>query len=51
VPELATRTVLLLHHTDCGAMAAMRHHDHLVSRMQQLLSEWGVTTWALQVRA
>jgi carbonic anhydrase len=49
VPELSTRAVLLLHHTDCGAMAAMRHHDLLVSRMKQLLSEWGVTTWALQV--
>jgi hypothetical protein len=31
-------------------MAAMRHHDQLVSRMKQLLTEWGITTWALQVR-
>lgn len=51
VPELSTCAVLLLHHTDCGAMAAMRHHDQLVSRMKQLLSEWGVTTWAVQVRS
>ncbi|WIA14723.1 hypothetical protein OEZ85_003213 [Tetradesmus obliquus] len=51
VPELATRAVLLLHHTDCGAMAAMRHHDQLVGRMRQLLSEWGVTTWAVQALA
>lgn len=49
VPELSTRAVLLLHHTDCGAMAAIRHHDQLVSRMKQLLSEWGITTWAVQV--
>ncbi|KAF6260881.1 carbonic anhydrase [Scenedesmus sp. NREL 46B-D3] len=37
VPELSTRAVLLLHHTDCGAMAAIRHHDQLA-----LASAWGL---------
>jgi hypothetical protein len=50
VPELSTREVLIIHHTDCGAMAAMRHHNHLVERMQELLSQWNVLGWLLQVR-
>lgn len=49
VPELSTREVLIIHHTDCGAQAAMRHHDHLVGRMKQLLGDWNIAGWALQV--
>eukprot|EP00775_Hariotina_reticulata_P012035 gene12035-12178_t len=48
VPELATRTVLVVHHTDCGAQAAMRHHDLLVDRMRELLRGYSVVTWLLQ---
>jgi hypothetical protein len=51
VPELSTREVLIIHHTDCGAQAAMRHHNHLVTRMQELLAQWNVLGWAVQVRA
>lgn len=49
VPELSTRAVLLLHHTDCGAQAAMRHHGLLVARMRQLLGQYGLVTWLAQV--
>jgi hypothetical protein len=49
VPELSTREVLIIHHTDCGAQAAMRHHDHLVARMKELLAHWNILGWALQV--
>jgi carbonic anhydrase len=49
VPELSTREVLIIHHTDCGAQAAMRHHDHLVARMKELLAAWNIAGWALQV--
>lgn len=51
VPELSTREVLIVHHTDCGAQAAVRHHDHLVARMRQLMGEWNVLGWLLQVCA
>ena len=50
VPELSTREVLIIHHTDCGAQAAMRHHDYLVARMQQLMGQWNVLGWVIQVR-
>lgn len=38
VPELATRLVIILHHTDCGAQAAVRHHDHLMQRMHYYMN-------------
>lgn len=50
VPELSTREVMIIHHTDCGAQAAMRHHNHLVARMKELLAQWNVLGWAVQVR-
>jgi len=49
VPELSTHAVLLVHHTDCGAQAAMRHHDLLVDRMRELLGQYSVLTWLVQV--
>eukprot|EP00878_Enallax_costatus_P036659 GHUV01041192.1.p2 GENE.GHUV01041192.1~~GHUV01041192.1.p2 ORF type:complete len:149 (+),score=22.53 GHUV01041192.1:935-1381(+) len=40
VPELSTRAVVIIHHTDCGGQAVMQHHDMLVGRMMQLTTEW-----------
>jgi len=51
VPELSTHTVLVVHHTDCGAQAAVRHHDLLVERLRQLLGAYSLVTWLLQVHA
>lgn len=47
---MSTREVLIIHHTDCGAMAAMRHHDHMVGRMRELLAHWNILGWVIQVR-
>jgi carbonic anhydrase len=49
VPELSCRAVLIIHHTDCGAQAVLRHHDHLVGRMQQLVREWSPLLGVAQV--
>jgi carbonic anhydrase len=48
VPELSTSAVVIIHHTDCGGQAVMRHHDMLVGRMQQLISEWNWLIGAVQ---
>lgn len=49
VPELATRAVVIIHHTDCGGQAVMRHHDMLVTRMQQMIAEWNWLLGIIQV--
>eukprot|EP00879_Flechtneria_rotunda_P020770 GHRR01021863.1.p1 GENE.GHRR01021863.1~~GHRR01021863.1.p1 ORF type:complete len:197 (+),score=64.14 GHRR01021863.1:397-987(+) len=49
VPELSTRAVMIIHHTDCGAQAVMRHHDYMVNRMKELLGQWNILAWVAQV--
>ncbi|KIY93399.1 Uncharacterized protein MNEG_14563 [Monoraphidium neglectum] len=51
VPELATREVVIIHHTDCGAQAAERHVDLLVARAQQLLGLLGPLLGLMQAAA
>jgi len=34
---LNTKVILLIHHTDCGAQAAVRHHDELLRKAKEKL--------------
>lgn len=38
IPELSTRLVLIIHHTDCGAQAAVRHHHLLMEKVNYYMT-------------